>query len=247
MKKIKNIRIEPDYIISKKEFMSKSWNVITPYNKKIRETGYEEFGSSRRRYSDISLNDIRLFLYENNLLNELQAIIFHGSAIRCPKIKNKKISYGSGFLWLETRTTTEKELVDLKYPRDLDILIVTKKNTFLTKRLNYIEPKMDDLGQSGYSSIVIKEPGKLGIDLSCRNISKLKSGVKSGLDTMSINAIKEGVVICADEKFDLKKAFGDKYIPNDKKDFLIKKREGHISIKFKKSIDDLIDFDEEDY
>jgi hypothetical protein len=123
--------------------------------------------------------------------DDIQAIIIFGSAIRYPKIiKYTRKKY---FLFGEP-VEIEKEIP--YEPRDVDVLIITDKPYFDKK---YIEPKVEEWtnGSSCWEELVYA-----GYDIMNRSISQIKEGLKK-YDTISMNALREGVVLTKRENFNI--------------------------------------------
>lgn len=123
------------------------------------------------------IDDIRTAIKKYS--NDLKCIIIFGSAIRKPRHRAMKPCSDIDLLLITENKYTENEYFNTE-----------KKKEFFFEKLS--------TGSCYYTSY---NYGNL--DLINRSIDQVMIGVKNGKDTISINALYEGIIIAKDNDFDL--------------------------------------------
>lgn len=142
----------------------------------------------------VNLNDLYKLVVgwkvgENTVRSEdIVAVIVFGSSVHHPGFREEVVTRRKYWLFGSKVKITKKTPLQ---PKDIDILLVTSQN--LTREESYPHVSRE----TGYGTVTMKG----GIHLVTRGVDQLLKGVHVG-DIVSIDALREGVAICANGRFE---------------------------------------------
>jgi len=110
-------------------------------------------------------------------------------------IFGSSVSFPPGYTTWVKNWDTWKVKVDYTVPNDIDVMTITSDSFNGSQKIQRTIHTQDTLGISRVNN------GEIDISLDNRGKEQLINGIKSGQDTVGLNSIKHGIVICANDEF----------------------------------------------